>query len=534
MSEEIEVPPPEGRLPNDCFHAFLRAARGCALLLLDTTGQILAANRGAEDLTGYTEDELCGRFYDCLFSQADRQSRAPTHALKVALNQGNYEADGRLQRKDGSNWWARLSLSCAHDDDGTLCGWVLVIQDMPEKRTAGHALPGSEHQFRTLVEGVRDYAIYMLDPKGYITSWNAGASLIKGYAAEDIIGRHFSAFYTEEDRQRGEPERGLKAALRYNTFENEAWRVRKDGTRFWASIVIDPVYDEAGKLLGYAKITRDITRKKRDQDKLARQRESMHQSQKLEALGRLTGSVAHDFNNMLSVIRTAAEMLGSGMRLAHDHSHYIRLITDASERAARLTGQLMAFARQQPLRLEVFNPAARIEGLVNVIETTLGSRNALVVDLAADLGNVESDTSQFDTALLNLLINARDAMDEGGTVTLAARNEETALEDDDEVRAWVAIEVRDEGSGIDSATLARIFEPFFTTKPINKGTGLGLSQVYGFVKQSGGEIKVTSTPHQETSFILYLPRAKAGTEDAWRGLLTPAAGKELPDSLARE
>lgn len=501
------------------------------MLLLDTTAQVVISNDGAERITGYARDEICGQSYANLFSHTDQHSKIPARSLEVARHQGHYEAEGWLQRKDGSQLWASLSVNPAYDDAGKLYGFSVMIRDTSEQRAAEHALFNSEQQFRILVEGVRDYALYMLDSDGYITNWNAGAALIKGYSAEEIIGRHFSTFYTEEDRRRGEPSRGLETALRYNTFENEAWRVRKDGTYFWASIVIDPIHDERGKLLGFAKITRDITDKKRSEDKIARQRESLHQSQKLEALGRLTGSVTHDFNNMLSIIRTAAEMLGSGMRLAHDNDHYIKMITDASERAARLTDQLLSFARQQPLRLEVFNPGVRIRGMVHVIETTLGSKNKLVIDLAEDLSNVESDTTRFDTAILNLVINARDAMTEGGVVTISARNVETALEDEGEVREWVTIEVRDVGSGIDPAALPNIFEPFFTTKPINKGTGLGLSQVYGFVKQSGGDIKVESTPLEGTAFILYLPEAKTAADDSWAGLITSAAEKELAEGM---
>lgn len=399
------------------------------------------------------------------------------------------------------------------------------------KRATADALLKTERQFRVLVEGVRDYAIYMLDPDGCVTNWNAGAALIKGYSAEEIIGRNFSTFYTEEDRERGDPQRSLEAALRDNTFHNEAWRVRKDGTLFWASVVINPIYGDNGKLLGFAKITRDITEKKRDQERMIQEREALHQSQKLEALGRLTGSVAHDFNNLLSVIRTAAEMLGSGMRLAHDTSHYVNMITDASERAARLTDQLLAFARQRPFRLEIFSPATRIEGMMHVLKTTLGSQIQLVLDVPAGVANVQSDGSQFDTAVLNLVINARDAMEQGGTVTLSARNVSQALEPGGQVREWVAIEVRDVGCGIEPETLQKIFEPFFTTKAVNKGTGLGLSQVYGFVRQSGGDVKVVSTPKHGTSFTLYLPQAKAAAGDHWAGLLTPTAENELPGSM---
>ncbi|HLU16302.1 MAG TPA: PAS domain S-box protein, partial [Burkholderiaceae bacterium] len=170
-------------------------------------------------------------------------------------------------------------------------------------------------RFHTLVQGVRDYAIYMLDPDGNVTNWNSGAALIKGYTRDEIVGQHFSRFYTAEDQANGEPQRSLDIALRDNTYQTEGWRVRKDGSMFWASVVIDPIYDDTGTLLGFAKVTRDITEQKHTQLKIDQQREALHQSQKLEAIGRLTGSVAHDFNNFLAIIRTAAELLDAGENL---------------------------------------------------------------------------------------------------------------------------------------------------------------------------------------------------------------------------
>lgn len=524
---------PDGRQPQVLFHAgFVRAVRGCVLLMLHASGQIIISNTAAAELTGYTDAELIGTCYSKLFSEVGDGARSVEACLEIATHQGEYETHGWLHRKDGSQLWAMLAVSPVKDDGGEIQGFAATIRDVADKQTGDDIISNAERQFRMLVQGVRDYAIYMLDPEGYITNWNSGAEIIKGYAADEIIGKHFSTFYSEEDRLRGEPQRCLETALRDSTFQNETWRFRKDGTRFWASIVIDPIYDENGVLIGFAKITRDITDKRLTQEKADRQRESMHQSQKLEALGRLTGSVAHDFNNMLSVIRTAAEMLDSGMKLTHDVGHYAKMITDASERAARLTDQLLTFARQRPFQLEVFSPAARLEGMMQVMHTTLGSRNELVVDIAPDLARVESDTSQFDTALLNLVINARDAMGEsGGTVSVSVKNLTAALDEGEEERDWVAIEVGDEGSGIDAETLPKIFEPFFTTKEIGKGTGLGLSQVYGFVRQSGGDIKVESTPQQGTTFTIYLPQAKAQQRDSWADLLTPAAENELSGSL---
>ena len=526
--ESALQPSPSSESPPSFLEHAILAVQGCVLLFLDETGRMVSCNAEAHGIKSYVGEDEHGKPCSCSFAKPGQRCQISAHVLKAAETRGQYEANGWLQRTDAEPVWAHLSVSPVYDDARKVSGYAAFIHDVSKKRAAEHALYNSEKQFRMLVQGVRDYAIYMLDADGYITNWNAGAALIKGYTADEIIGQHYSTFYTPEDRERGEPQRALETALRDNTFQNEAWRVRKDGSHFWASVVIDPIYDEHGKLLGFAKITRDVTTKKRDLEKADRQRETLHQSQKLEALGRLTGTVAHDFNNMLSIIRTAAEMLGSGMRLAHDNDHYIRMITDTSERAARLTGQLLAFARQQPLRPEVFSPAERIEGLRSMMDTTIGSRNTLYLSFAEDVARVESDVSQFETAVLNLVINARDAMSEGGSVTISARNITSAVDEDGEARDWVAIEVRDTGTGIEPAVLSRVFEPFFTTKAVNEGTGLGLSQVYGYVKQSGGDIKVESAPGEGTAFTLYLPAAKSREDDDdWGALLTPAAKEAM-------
>src|SRR5690606_33149505 len=217
---------------------FVKAVRGCVLLLLDQSGQLIVSNRGARELTGYEEDELRGKLYSDVFVEAGQNPRPLKECLALAEAQGTYDAQGWLHRKDGTQLWASLALNPVVDNHGVLQGYAALIRDAGEVRRNGGGLSSTEREFRMLVQGVRDYAIYMLDPDGHITNWNAGAELIKGYTADEIIGRHFSTFYTEEDQLRGEPQRSLEAAVRENTFQNEAWRVRKDGSLFWASVVI--------------------------------------------------------------------------------------------------------------------------------------------------------------------------------------------------------------------------------------------------------------------------------------------------------
>lgn len=498
------------------FELLVHAIKDYAIYLLDLEGHVISWNTGAERFKGYTAEEIIGRHFSCLYTEEDRAAGMPARALAIAAEQGKYEVEGLRVRKDGSRFWASIVIDPVLDASGKLIGYAKVTRDLTDKKAAEQALFESEQRFRLLVQGVRDYAIYMLDPDGCVTDWNSGAVLIKGYASNEIIGRHFSCFYTQEDRERGEPERGLASALQHNTFQNEGWRIRKDGTRFWASIVIDPIYSETGKLIGFAKVTRDITERKRAQDELDRQRDILSHAQKLEAIGRITGGVAHDFNNLLTIIRSAAELLGMASLPAEKRSRYVGIIVETAERAALLTQQLLAFAREQPLHPEVFDIVARIQGLMHVIEMTVGANVNVNVELPADLWSVHADASQFETAVLNLVINARDAMPSGGTLQIGARNA-TCLpplrghaDVVDTLGDFIALTISDTGCGIDPSLMEQIFEPFFTTKELNKGTGLGLSQVYGFAKQSGGEVIVESQVDSGTTFTLYLPCADAG------------------------
>jgi PAS domain S-box-containing protein len=366
-----------------------------------------------------------------------------------------------------------------------------------------------------LLDAVTDYAIYLLDAEGVVSSWNTGAQRFKGYTADEIIGQHFSRFYTEEDRAAGLPARALRIAAEEGRFEAEGWRIRKNGERFWTSVVIDPVFDETGALVGFAKVTRDLTERRNAQLAVDSAREALTQSQKLEAIGRLTGGVAHDFNNLLTVIRSSADLLRRPGLNEEKRQRYVNAIAETADRAAALTGQLLAFARRQPLRPEMFDVAGRVAGLEQIISASLGAPVVLELDIAPDVGAVRADPTQFDTALLNMVVNARDAMPQGGTVRLVARRvsevppvrRHAAAKGD-----FVAIQVRDTGGGIDPEIQSRIFEPFFTTKDVNKGTGLGLSQVYGFAKQSGGEISLESEVGKGAAFTLYLPRMEGGRE----------------------
>jgi PAS domain S-box-containing protein len=363
----------------------------------------------------------------------------------------------------------------------------------------------SERNFRLLVEGVADYALYMLDLDGVVTSWNIGGQRIKGYAPDEIIGQHFSRFYTEVDRANGKPLRALLIAREQGRYEEEGWRVRKDGTFFWASVIIDPIYED-GTLVGFAKITRDITERREAQLKLEQIHQQLAESQKLDALGQLTGGVAHDFNNLLMIISGSLYTLRKAVGDDPKSQRALSAIEGATKRGASLTSQLLTFARRQSVNPQTVDVAERIDAVREVLDAAVGSAVTLQFDVEPGVWPVMVDVAEFETALVNLVINARDAMTGGGVIIISAHNDKRGGEAG---AGHVAISVQDSGTGIAPDILSKIFDPFFTTKPIGKGTGLGLSQVHGFAHQAGGTVRVTSELGKGTRITILLPRKEA-------------------------
>jgi PAS domain S-box-containing protein len=484
-------------LSEQRFELLVDAVTDYAIYMLEPTGHIATWNSGARRFKGYEAQDIIGSHFSRFFTDEDKAAGLPERILRVAAEEGRFESEGWRVRKDGSRFWAQVVVDPIRDSDGALIGFAKVTRDITERREADRALYESEQRFRMLVQGVTDYAIYMLDPEGRVTNWNPGAQAIKGYKAEEIVGQHFSRFYTEEDRKGGEPARALETALREGKYEKEAWRVRKDGTVFWASVLIDPIRDESGLLNGFAKVTRDITEKKRAQDELEEARIALFQAQKLQALGELTGGIAHDFNNLITVVRGSAEMLKRGELPEEKRARYLDAILETTDRAAALTGHLLAFGRRQALNPQIVDLNVRLDALAEVLGRTLGSHVEIVLDLGPGLRLVEVDPAQLESALLNAAINARDAMPDGGRLTLTTRNHEERNE--------VSVSVADTGEGMSPEIADRAFEPFFTTKPVGKGTGLGLSQIHGFAAQTGGRAEIRSRPGEGTSLSIFLP-----------------------------
>jgi PAS domain S-box-containing protein len=459
---------------------------------------------------GGTVDEFIRRVH------AD--DRARVHAsITQALKRGrSFKHDERIVRPDGEVRYLQSVGEVIRDERGVAVKMLGVCLDVTERRKAEEerrqaesALHQSEESYRLLVEGVRDYAIYMLDPKGYVRNWNPGAKRIKGYDAEEVIGKHFRKFYTEEDREAGVPEQALKVAARDGRYEDEGWHARKDGSQFYALVVIDAIRDDKGELVGFAKITRDITQQREAQIALDKTREQLAQAQKMEAIGQLTGGIAHDFNNLLMIVSGYAQILQRKLTDTKD-IQAIEAIRAATGRGEKLTRQLLAFSRRQQLMPVVVDLRQRIDAVRDMLAPSLRGNIKLVTNIEENVWPVEVDLNELELALVNIAVNARDAMPNGGTITLSARNVQLkpgsaagALEGD-----FVALTMLDTGNGIEAENLKRVFEPFFTTKPVGKGTGLGLSQVHGFANQSGGAVTVSSEVGKGTAVTIYLPRGK--------------------------
>ncbi|MCC2970429.1 PAS domain-containing sensor histidine kinase [Massilia sp. IC2-476] len=500
------------------FQYLIAGISDYAIYMLDPSGHIASWNAGAQRFKGYQPHEILREHFSRFYTPEDRESGLPARALAHALEHGKYEAEGWRVRKDGTRFWAHVVIDPIYDEHRNHLGYAKITRDVTQRKLAEDALRESEQRFRLLVQGVTDYAIYMLSPEGLVTNWNVGAERIKGYSLEEILGSHFSRFYSEEDRAGGMPERALGTAAREGRYESEGWRVRKDGTRFWAHVIIDAVHDDAGELLGFAKITRDLTEKKRTEEALEQAQLALFQSQKMESIGQLTGGVAHDFNNLLSVLASGLEVLSMSRQGGSD-AKTLDSMRRAIDRGATLTQQLLAFARQQPLQPETRSINRLISGFESVLRRAGHTGIEFDFNLDPQAGSAVVDGARFESALLNLVVNARDAMPEGGKLSLDTAPV-TLREGEVPGLArgpYVCVSVTDTGTGMSPETVQRAFEPFYTTKETGKGTGLGLSQVYGFIKQSGGEVVIQSTLGEGTSITIYLPMVSSQDREAAHG-----------------
>ena len=489
-----------------------------AVIVMGSDGRIVEWNEHSAEMFGWSRDEAVGReMAELIIPERHREAHA--RGLRRFLDTGE---EGYLRRRielpglhrSRGEFPVELRISPVPLDGGT--AFVGCLRDVSARQMLQQELAEVERQFGLLVNAITDYAIYMLDPEGRVTTWNSGAERIKGYRADEIVGQHFSRFYTEEDQRVGVPAQMLRQAAEEGKVEAEGLRVRKNGSRFAAHVVIEAIHENGGGLIGFAKITRDITAQREAQEMLERAREQLLQAGKMESIGQLTGGIAHDFNNLLTIIignlaiaerEIDALEGGPATRLRRAIGSAER----GAERATALTQRLLAFSRRQVLDPRPLDLNKLIAAEAEFLQRTLGEPIEVEAVGSGGLWRVEVDANEFESALLNLAINARDAMSDGGKLTIEASNtflDQNYCRANPEVMPgqYVMIAVTDNGAGMTKDVLDRAFEPFFSTKPVDAGTGLGLSQVYGFIKQSGGHMKIYSEHGEGTTVKIYLPR----------------------------
>ena len=479
-----------------------------AIFTMDPRGVIRTWNPGAERMKGYARDEIVGQHFSVFYTAEDRARDHPAAELRIAARDGRYEEEGWRVRKDGSRFWANIVITALRDDAGALIGFGKVSRDLTARRVAEEqaqakalALESANRElteYRRLVSSVRDYAIFMLDTAGHVLSWNAGARHLKGYAPEEIIGRHFSLFYSDEDRERDHPGDELRIAVREGRYEEEGWRIRKDGSRFWASVTITAIRDEDGRLTGFAKVTRDLSERRRHE--LALQSAIAQLRVVNDELDRFAMVAAHDMADPLRTISGFAELLVGGDRSAEDVRLHAQHILDSSQRLTAMLRGLLAYARaggttaaSVPIDL-----ASTVGQVQDDLVASIGDRDARVGAAVPEGAQVVMEANDLRVVLQNLVANAIKFADtDSPEITIDAERR-----GDD----W-CVSVRDNGPGIAPEHRTRIFGPFERASGAAAGYGLGLAICQRLVERHGGRIGVDPAPDRGSRFWFTLPAA---------------------------
>jgi PAS domain S-box-containing protein len=483
------------------FRQLVSGVTDYAIFQLDSSGRVLNWNEGAQRLKQYTADEIVGKHFSVFYPQEALDRRFPDMELEVAAQVGRFEDEGWRVRKDGTLFWANVVITALRDESGVLFGYLKITRDLTERRQTEEVLRQSEEKFRLLVEGVMDYAIFMLDPDGRVASWNVGAERIKGYRADEIIGRHFSAFYPREAISDGKPERELREALEHGRVEDEGWRVRKNGERFWANVVITALHGADGVLRGFAKITRDLSERRR----VEALREADRQKNEFLAL------LAHELRNPLAPIRTALHVIGQPRAEPSEIARAHAIAERQLRHMARLMDDLLDVVRVGEGRIDLKRETVDLRDLVRRAVEAAGSaanerRHSVEVDLPPDPIRLSLDPTRIEQVLANLLGNAIKYTDRGGAIRVKASRD----------GGDAVIEVSDNGIGIEPKALPRIFDLFVQEdRRLDRsvgGMGIGLTLVRRLVELHGGTVEASSPgPRLGSRFLVYLPLRQPGS-----------------------
>ncbi|MEA3192404.1 MAG: hypothetical protein QOD26_737 [Betaproteobacteria bacterium] len=493
------------------YQLMVEQTKDYAVFFLDTEGRVMSWNAGARAIKGYAPEEIVGRHFSIFYTREAVDSGWPQHELRTATAEGRFEDEGWRVRKDGSRFWANVVISALRDEAGKLLGFSKITRDLTDRRMHEEALRQSEERFRLLIEGVQDYAIYMLDPEGVITSWNAGAQRIKGYAREEILGKHVSRFYTPEDLTAGLPWEELATTRRTGRSETEGWRVKKDGDRFWARTVMSALHDSDGHLRGFAKVTQDLSERRHAQD-LEKASQNVNE---------FIATLAHELRNPLAPIRNAVHIMAQvpagdpaqkAMRETIDRqsAQLSRIVEDMID-IARITRGALAMEHTRLDMADVVRHA--VETSTPAIEA---GRHTLELDLAAEEMPVSGDVHRLAQVLSNILNNAARYTPAGGSIAVRAR-----VEGDKAV-----VRVRDTGRGIEPELIHRIFDMFVQGRAplqrIGGGLGIGLALARRIAELHGGTVEARSEGVDRGSeFTLSMPLVTGAA---------PARPQEAPEA----
>jgi PAS domain S-box-containing protein len=487
----------------DLYRMSIEQIRDYALFLLDTDGRVLTWNAGAQRIKGYTPDEIIGRHFSVFYMHEALRSGWPAHELRVATNEGHFEDEGWRIRKDGSRFWANVVITALRDENGTLVAYSKITRDLTDRKAEEEKLRQSEERFRLLVEGVVDYAIYMLDPDGIITSWNAGAQQLKGYAREEIIGRHFSRFYTPDAVDAGRPWEVLAAARRTGRTAEEGWRIRKNGERFWARVVVTSLYDSTGHLRGFAKVTQDLTERRQIQD-LETAAKNVHE---------FIAMLAHELRNPLAAIRYGVDVMAkTPATTSAQHATMLQTIDRQSALLTRIVDDMLDISRITSGSLSIEQtPVDMAEVVGRALETTApaieAGKHTVIVDAPSGRALVQGDVQRLTQLVANLLNNSARYTPSGGNIAVEAHAKDRRA----------VLRVRDNGRGIEPEMIERIFGMFARgPQPLQRagGLGVGLALARRIAELHGGSLEAHSEGRDKGSeFTLRLPLAVSVSAD---------------------